>query len=371
MSKTIYTRFCSSISRLLENRAEAGDRRLAAAVKSCRFEQLEPRRLMNAAPIAANDTFTVGAGVSVLNVLANDSDPDLDTLAILSTTAPAHGTVVNYGNSLQYTANYTYHGTDSFTYTVFDSLNAQSTATVNLTVSGIGLDYDPSNIGGPRTAVVAYGTTGNDTIQFAELNGSIIVRINGVQQASSYPVVSSGLTRLVAYGDIGNDSILTTAGLPVLFYGEAGNDSINGGSASDILIGGAGNDNMTGSSGRDFLFGGAGGDTISGGAGDDILVSASTSYDGVSTANHQNLYAMMREWSSTATFSVRTGHIRGTTTGGLNGSVVLNNSKIQEDGVIDFMTGGADQDLFFAVGGGETKDKASDVVKTDMLVKIM
>lgn len=94
----------------------------------------------NAAPVAVADSFTAThAGVTQLNVLANDTDANaplgIHGVAIIS--PPSHGTVSISGASrrLVYTHNGSSARTDSFTYTVTDPQGATSNvATVNLSI---------------------------------------------------------------------------------------------------------------------------------------------------------------------------------------------------------------------------------------------
>jgi CSLREA domain-containing protein len=90
----------------------------------------------NAPPVAVDDsaTFEVNSGSHAINVLANDSDPDADTLTVTSVTQGAHGSVANNGTSVSYTANAGFTGTDTFTYTVDDGQANTDTATVTITV---------------------------------------------------------------------------------------------------------------------------------------------------------------------------------------------------------------------------------------------
>jgi len=69
-------------------------------------------------------------------VLDNDSDPDGDTLTVLSVSAPPNGTVDTLpDNSLVYTPVGDFHGTDTFDYTVADGNGGRATATVTVTVT--------------------------------------------------------------------------------------------------------------------------------------------------------------------------------------------------------------------------------------------
>jgi large repetitive protein len=92
----------------------------------------------NDPPIAGNDNLSVaeGAGATVLDVLANDSDPDGNTLQIITRTSGAHGvvTITGPGTGLTYNPTGNYHGTDTFTYTLSDGNGGTDTATVRVTV---------------------------------------------------------------------------------------------------------------------------------------------------------------------------------------------------------------------------------------------
>ena len=95
----------------------------------------------NVAPTAAADNATGSEdGVITGNVLANDSDPDLDALTVdtVPVQGPQHGVLVLNGDgSFSYTPNANYNGSDSFTYRVTDADGAVSTATVSLTITAV------------------------------------------------------------------------------------------------------------------------------------------------------------------------------------------------------------------------------------------
>lgn len=92
----------------------------------------------NAAPVAVNDSATTVTGSPVVvAVTANDSDSDgqIATVTILS--GPASGSAfVNPDQSVTYTSDPDFSGTDSFTYRITDNHGATSgTATVTVTVN--------------------------------------------------------------------------------------------------------------------------------------------------------------------------------------------------------------------------------------------
>ena len=89
-------------------------------------------------PVATADSATTDEEVAVaIDVMANDSDPDNDTLDIDSFTQPAHGSVTRVGDDLVYTPTLNYFGGDSFAYTLTDGQGGSDTATVNLSIANI------------------------------------------------------------------------------------------------------------------------------------------------------------------------------------------------------------------------------------------
>lgn len=123
----------------------------------------------NQAPTAAADSYTatedtalsVGAGTGVL---ANDTDPNGDTLTASVVTNPSHGTLSLAANgSFIYTPNANYSGTDSFTYRASDGSLTSGTATVTITVS-------PVN-DAPVAVADSYNATRNTTLTVAAASG--------------------------------------------------------------------------------------------------------------------------------------------------------------------------------------------------------
>ncbi|MDU8914053.1 Ig-like domain-containing protein [Aestuariicoccus sp. MJ-SS9] len=94
---------------------------------------------LNDAPVAVDDVFEAQGGVTLqaTGLLANDSDPDGDTLSVLAWSGTsAEGGVVQLGadGSFQYTPAAGFSGEDSFFYTVSDG-QAENTAVVTLNVA--------------------------------------------------------------------------------------------------------------------------------------------------------------------------------------------------------------------------------------------
>ncbi|HML74063.1 MAG TPA: Ig-like domain-containing protein [Anaerohalosphaeraceae bacterium] len=91
---------------------------------------------VNDAPAASDDSAATQQNTAVvIDVLANDSDIDGDTLAVTSITAPAYGTDDLSNNTITYTPNAGYVGADSFNYTVSDGHGGTVVGTVTVTVT--------------------------------------------------------------------------------------------------------------------------------------------------------------------------------------------------------------------------------------------
>ena len=86
-------------------------------------------------PNAVNDFASVDADDSiVIDVTANDQQTEGDAFVLDGFTQPVNGTVTQSGNSLVYTPNAGFSGTDSFTYTICDD-DGCDTATVTVQVA--------------------------------------------------------------------------------------------------------------------------------------------------------------------------------------------------------------------------------------------
>jgi hypothetical protein len=93
----------------------------------------------NNAPVAVADVATTDEDNAVtIDVLANDSDADGDSLTINRITmSPEHGTAEIQGGGVVYTPAANYSGPDSLVYVVSDVRGAEATASVNVTVTPV------------------------------------------------------------------------------------------------------------------------------------------------------------------------------------------------------------------------------------------
>ncbi len=110
---------------------------------------------INNVPVAADDTASTAQDTAVtVDVLANDTDADSDTLTVSAVGTASNGTVVNNTSDVTYTPTTGFTGTDTFTYTVSDGNGGTDTGTVTVTVN---------LTNSPPTAAYDYVTTQVDT----------------------------------------------------------------------------------------------------------------------------------------------------------------------------------------------------------------
>jgi VCBS repeat-containing protein len=123
---------------------------------------------VNDAPSAADDTAGVPQGQSrSIAVLANDTDPERDTLRVTAFTQGAKGRVSRVGSDIVYTPRAGMLGVDQFTYTIADVAGATATATVHVNI----LDTTA-----PRLTAVRlyYGTSGSAVANLSALSRSVL-----------------------------------------------------------------------------------------------------------------------------------------------------------------------------------------------------
>ncbi len=99
---------------------------------------------VNDAPVAANDAAATTEDTHVtIDVLTNDTDIDGDELGVANVTQGVHGAVaINGDGTLNYTPDADFWGVDSFTYTVDDGNGGQATATVDVVVSPVVVEFE-------------------------------------------------------------------------------------------------------------------------------------------------------------------------------------------------------------------------------------
>ncbi|MFB2933774.1 Ig-like domain-containing protein [Aerosakkonemataceae cyanobacterium BLCC-F154] len=180
------------------------------------------RLVINDPPIAEDDFATTRLNTPVtIPVLANDSDPNGDTLTIINVEDSPHGTIAIENDTLIFTPNSGFSGTANFNYTIDDGSGETATASVTVEVGTV------QNGGNGKQTLE--GNNGDDLLDGGNAKDRLL-------------------------GNGGNDTLL----------GGNGADQIFGGSGDDLISGGRGDDTLNGGDGNDtfVLIRGNGSDTI-------------------------------------------------------------------------------------------------------------
>ncbi len=116
-------------------------------------------------PVAVDDVFTVSEDTeTVLDPLANDSDPDGDPLSIVGNVPTAHGILYCPSEYCQYTPEQNFNGIDEFTYEV-GSAGEIATATAKIEVTPVNDDPVPApdRLVTQRNAAASVDVLANDS----------------------------------------------------------------------------------------------------------------------------------------------------------------------------------------------------------------
>src|SRR5262249_27097520 len=93
---------------------------------------------VNDNPVAVNDSASTNEDTPVdIDVVANDSDVDGDTLSLFSVGTAAHGSVTIGSGKARYSPAANYNGGDGFTYVVSDGHGGQATGSVSVTINPV------------------------------------------------------------------------------------------------------------------------------------------------------------------------------------------------------------------------------------------
>jgi subtilisin len=137
----------------------------------------------NQPPLALADSISTPQDTPVtVGVLANDSDPDGDTLTVSALTQPLHGTAALGGGGVRYTPAAGYVGADSFDYAVSDGNGGSATATVSVSVTA------PS---GPTQHVADLDAL--PTLQAKRWTARVRIRVHNGQHGNLAGVVVTGV----------------------------------------------------------------------------------------------------------------------------------------------------------------------------------
>ncbi|WP_297774026.1 Hint domain-containing protein [uncultured Roseovarius sp.] len=282
----------------------------------------------NGAPVTNPDAATTDEDTPVdIPVLANDSDPESDPLTVGSATATNGSVTVNADNTLTYTPNPDFNGTDTITYAAEDGTGNSTPGTVTVTVTPVndapvaGEDTDTTDFETPVDIPVlandtdvdgdslsvdsatdgANGTTsvnadgsitytpdagfsGSDTFDYTVTDGnggtdtgSVTVTVGDAPPPTRDGIVEGtpGPDLIDTAYDGDPDGDFVDAGDAILPGAAPDDDSIRAGEGDDTVLAGLGDDEVDGAGGDDSIAGDVGSDTIAGGAGNDTIDSGS------------------------------------------------------------------------------------------------
>jgi large repetitive protein len=132
----------------------------------------------NPGPTAVNDIATTNEDTPVtISVLANDTDPDADTLSVINASAANGIVTINPDGTVTYTPIVNFNGTDTIIYEISDGQGGTATATVTVTVNAANdapvVNSPLPNVAGVDGTSANISTAGNfsdldnDTLSFA------------------------------------------------------------------------------------------------------------------------------------------------------------------------------------------------------------
>lgn len=253
----------------------------------------------NQPPVANDDVATTDENTGVvIDVLANDSDPNGDPLTITEATSSDGVVVINDNGTLTFTPNEGFTGDAMIDYIVSDGNGGEDEAWVQVTVNPV--NYDPvanndTHLLDDPTNSVVIDVLANDTdadgddltVTSAETSeGTVVINDDNTITFTPEPGFD-GFTRIdyeISDGNGGTDSaqvvvtvrdgvVTGTDGDDVIdvdYTGDPDGDLVDAGDAilpgmegdDDGIVGGDGNDTITAGEGSDAVFGGEGDDVI-------------------------------------------------------------------------------------------------------------
>jgi len=229
------------------------------------------------------DVLVVAGVADLIDPIANDIDLDLDQIAIVGVPTASQGVVVvQADNSLLYTPDASFSGTDTITYTIEDPLGASSTSSLVLSDNAVnkpphaGVDQTVSGVeGSPGGTVIAtlgasdpdaddsliYRITQDTSGGYFALDGDNLI-VNPARSLPNIDLIGDRTWQVsvrVTDSHADTDSVNITVEFVDIFeesFGTNNDDVITDlGYAGDTLIGLNGNDVLTGEAGDNQIYG--------------------------------------------------------------------------------------------------------------------
>ncbi len=167
----------------------------------------------NTDPNAVNDTAETDQDTAVvIDVLANDSDADGDSLSVSNVSQGVNGSVgINPDNTVTYTPAAGYSGSDNFTYMISDGHGGSAMASVAVSVLAEGANHAPKakddKVKTPKNTPIAIYVLNNDKDKDDDA-----LSISGYTEGENGTVHPSGDTLIYSPGQdfVGNDEFTYT-----------------------------------------------------------------------------------------------------------------------------------------------------------------
>ncbi|MCG8426749.1 MAG: cadherin-like domain-containing protein, partial [Chromatiales bacterium] len=158
--------------------------------KSTVTTELGEKSYVNQFPIAANDQVQAqrNGGAVLIDVLANDTDPDNDTMTISAVTQPVGGSVENFGDVLSFTPQQGFSGQTEFTYTMKDTQGAESQAIVTIEVINDGPIAGNDEAFTNQGVAITIDVLANDT----DANGDTMELVSVTQPTNGSASIENG-----------------------------------------------------------------------------------------------------------------------------------------------------------------------------------
>ena len=223
-----------------------------------------------------------------------------------------------------------------------------------------GNTLDNTITGGGGNDVMS-GGTGDDIYKFdtdLALGSDIISDAGGIDTLDFSATTSKAIVLnlgLPAPQVVNVNLTLTIANIVAeIVLGGALGDTLTSSFSNSVLIGSRGDDTLIGGSGRNVLIGGLGADKLTDAGGDDLLIAGFTSHD----LNLIALKAILAEWAGANTYPIRVANLR-SGVGGIRLQASGVGATVFNDPVsVDTLTGGLNNDWFFANPGDILTDLA-------------
>ena len=221
-------------------------------------------------------------------------------------------------------------GIFTITVTLTDDDGGMVTSKTTSVITGVGVVGD---------TLYVIGTDKDDHVTINQAGSVYRVHADFLPTGNFRDVPIAGISRIVVQACGGNDQVTISSGisLPALIDGGTGDDKLNVGNGDE-----------------------------------DILIAGWTDYDKFDPISYYDaLWLLMMEWNRSNSQVDRRGHITGTSSGGLNGSVLLNSSTVHDDLSQDKLTGSSGIDWFFAnMSGGAFLDVITDRSVNELLEEL-